>query len=177
MLFFFFTNFTNYTMCAGVEDEDSVESESEGPEDVLPNLENLVRSVRVGRKRPRTGDDNLNLAQALVILGGEMKSAIQGMSTNFSDFHTKESERKREESEKSKRRKTDDELLEVEAVETEFEGLKLGDDCRAKINTSLRARLVGPFSDPVSWWSGDLNNDRAVAVVGDSIYYTHILVS
>lgn len=150
---------------------------SDDPEDLLPDLENLVRSTRqASRKRPYTGD-NLGLAQALVFLGGEMKTAIQGMSNNFSDFHTRESERKREESEKSKRRKSDEELLEVEAVETEFEGLKIGDDCRTKINATLRARMVGPFGDPTLWWTGDLNNDRAVAVVGESIHYTHILVS
>lgn len=143
-------------------------------EDVVPDLTNLRRSARRGEKRQHENED---LVGALFALGDKILKGNETMGQNFIKFHELEQKRKQDDAEKKKRQKTDDELLESDPIETEFEGLKLGDDCRTKINPTIRSKLLGPFTDPQVWWVGDFNNDKPAAVVGDGLFYTHIMVS
>ena len=132
-----------------------------------------------GRRDSQSGGQAHQMADIKEFLGSILTNSFSGMTAMFRENHEMEKARKAEEAlerQNSKKKKTEDEMLETPATAIVFEGKDLRDNCRDVINSDLRAVLVGPFGDPESWFSGKMTADKPECIIGDAVDYTYMYV-
>ena len=136
------------------------------------------RHQQGSRRDSRSGDQLHQMTDIKEFLGSILTNSFSGMTAMFRENHEMEKARKAEEAlerQNSKKKKTEDEMLETPATVVVFDGKDLQDNCRDVINSDLRAVLVGPFGDPESWFSGKMTADKPECIIGDAVDYTYML--